>query len=43
MTAYLAKGKKHAIATVTAADVAVTGLTPRIENVEPRLYMDNFF
>jgi hypothetical protein len=40
---YLAKGKKHAIATATAADAAVTGLTSRIENVEPRLYMDSFF
>lgn len=38
---YLAKGKKHTIATVTAANVVVTGFS-RIENVEPRLYMDNF-
>jgi hypothetical protein len=31
---YFAKGKKHAIVTVTAADAAVTGLTSRTENVE---------
>jgi hypothetical protein len=43
MTVYLVKGKKHVIATVTAADAAVTGRTSRIENVEPRLYVDKFF
>jgi hypothetical protein len=42
-TAYLSKDKKHVTATVAATDATVTGLTSRIENVRPKLCIDNFF
>jgi len=43
MRVYLGKDRKCVTGTMTATHATVTGLTSRIENVEYKLYMDNFF
>jgi hypothetical protein len=43
MSIYLGKDRKHATQMMTAIHTTVKGLTRRMEGVNHKLYMDNFF